>query len=102
MEQERENYWLQQVLKKMDVPLKECTAQNGHVVHLPSGRQLSFGELALIASKLEPSSNPRLKSEENFRFVGKPMRRVDIPKKVNGSAIYSSDIRPSWNALCGG
>ena len=79
--------------QKMDVPLIECTAQNGHVVHLPSGRQLSFGELALIASKLEPSSNPRLKSEENFRFVGRPMRRVDIPKKVNGSAVYSSDIR---------
>ena len=36
--------------QKMDVPLKECTAQNGHVVHLPSGRQLSFGELALILS----------------------------------------------------
>ena len=79
--------------QKMDVPLIECTAQNGHVVHLPSGRQLSFGELALIASKLKPSSNPRLKSEENFRFVGRPMRRVDIPKKVNGSAVYSSDIR---------
>ena len=79
--------------QKMEVTVKECQAQNGHVVHLPSGRKLSYGQLAETASKLKPSSSPKLKTKDQYRFVGKPMPRLDIPAKVNGSAIYGTDIR---------
>ncbi|MDP6730396.1 MAG: molybdopterin-dependent oxidoreductase, partial [SAR324 cluster bacterium] len=77
----------------MGVSVKECQAQNGHVVHLPSGSKLSYGQLAETASKLKPSSSPKLKTKDQYRFVGKPMPRLDIPAKVNGSAIYGTDIR---------
>ena len=79
--------------QKMEVPVKECQAQNGHVVHLPSGSKLSYGQLAETASKLKPSSSPKLKTKDQYRFVGKPMPRLDIPAKVNGSAIYGTDVR---------
>jgi len=79
--------------QKMEVTVKECQAQNGHVVHLPSGRKLSYGQLAETASKLKPSSSPKLKTKDQYRFVGKPMPRLDIPAKVNGSAIYGTDVR---------
>ena len=79
--------------QKMGVPVKECEAQNGHVVHLQSSRKLSYGQLAEAASRLKPPSSPILKSKDRYRFVGKPMHRLDIPEKVNGSAIYGTDVR---------
>ncbi|MCS5546284.1 MAG: molybdopterin-dependent oxidoreductase [SAR324 cluster bacterium] len=79
--------------QKMEVTVKECQAQNGHVVHLPSGSKLSYGQLAETASKLKTSSSPKLKTKDQYRFVGKPMPRLDIPAKVNGSAIYGTDVR---------
>ena len=79
--------------QKIGVPAKECEAQNGHVVHLQSSRKLSYGQLAEAASRLKPPSSPILKSKDRYRFVGKPMPRLDIPVKVNGSAIYGTDVR---------
>ena len=79
--------------QKMGVSIKECEAQNGHVLHRPSSRKLSYGQLAEAASRLKPPSSPQLKSKDQYRFVGKPMPRLDIPEKVNGSAIYGTDVR---------
>jgi isoquinoline 1-oxidoreductase beta subunit len=79
--------------QKMGVPAKECEAQNGYVLHRPSSRKLSYGQLAEAASRLKPPSSPKLKSRDRYRFVGKPMPRLDIPAKVNGSAIYGTDVR---------
>ncbi len=79
--------------QKMGVSIKECEAQNGHVLHRPSSRKLSYGQLTEAASKLEPPSSPKLKSRGQYRFVGKAIPRLDIPVKVNGSAIYGTDVR---------
>ena len=79
--------------QKMGVPVKECEAQNGHVLHRPSSRKLSYGQLAEVASRLKPPSSPKLKSKDQYRFVGKAMPRLDIPAKVNGTAIYGTDVR---------
>ena len=79
--------------QKMDVSVKECEAQNGYVVHLPSERRLSYGHLTEAASKLKPSSSPKLKSRDQYRFVGKAIPRLDIPSKVNGSSIFGTDVR---------
>lgn len=79
--------------QKMEVSVKECEAQNGHVLHRPSGRKLSYGQLTEAASELEPPSSPKLKSRGQYRFVGKAIPRLDIPAKVNGSAVYGTDVR---------
>ncbi len=79
--------------QKMGVPVKECEAQNGHVLHRPSSRKLSYGQLAEAASRLKPPSSPKLKSKDRYRFVGKAIPRLDIPAKVNGTAIYGTDVR---------
>ena len=78
---------------KMGVSVQECEAKNGFVLHQPSNRKLSYGQLAEAASKLDPPSSPRLKSRDRYRFVGKPMSRIDTPQKVNGSALYGTDVR---------
>jgi isoquinoline 1-oxidoreductase beta subunit len=74
------------------VPESECKAEKGTVQHKPSGRSLSYGKLCLEAAKLEIPKDPQLKKEAEFRYIGKPMARLDIPGKVEGKAIFGLDM----------
>lgn len=81
--------------QQWQVRVDECRAEAGSIIHIPSGRRARFGDLVEIASKLTPV-NPdqvRLKDPRDFRYVGKPMARVDAPGKVDGSAIFGLDVR---------
>lgn len=73
----------------------ECRAQDGTVMHAPSGRRLRYGELVEAAMKLPvPSKDEvKLKDPKVFRLIGKAMPRVDVPGKVNGSATFGIDVR---------
>ena len=77
--------------REWGVPAGECSAENATVVHLASGRKLSYGALAEAASKLPVPQNPSLKDPKNFTIVGKAVPRPDIPSKVNGSAVFGID-----------
>jgi isoquinoline 1-oxidoreductase beta subunit len=70
----------------------ECKAEKGTVQHKKSGRSLTYGKLCFTAAKLEIPKDPPLKKESEFRYIGKPMPRVDIPEKVKGVAIFGLDI----------
>ena len=74
------------------VPEEECTAIKGAVMHKKSNRKLTYGQLCLKAAKLDLPKDPPLKKEEEFRYIGKPMARVDIPEKVAGKAVYGLDV----------
>ncbi len=70
-----------------------CRAESGVVLHAPTGRRLAYGELVAEAAKLPVPADPKLKDPGQFRYIGTPMPRVDIPAKVNGSAVYGIDVR---------
>ncbi|MGZ3753485.1 MAG: molybdopterin cofactor-binding domain-containing protein, partial [Mucilaginibacter sp.] len=53
------------------VPVSECYVENAQVFHKPSGKSLSYGELAEPASKLEVPKKPLLKDPKNFIILGK-------------------------------
>ena len=74
------------------VPESECRAVMGVVVHEQTKRQLTYGQLCEKAAKLELPKDPPLKTEAEFRYMGKPMARVDIPAKVSGRAIFGLDV----------
>jgi isoquinoline 1-oxidoreductase beta subunit len=74
------------------VPEEECAAFNGTVKHKKSNRSLTYGKLCQKAATLELPKDPPLKNETEFRYMGKPLPRVDIPEKVSGKAIYGLDI----------
>ncbi|MDP4769793.1 MAG: molybdopterin-dependent oxidoreductase, partial [OM182 bacterium] len=76
------------------VPAAECTTKLSYVQHNASGRSLSYGELAAEAAMLEPSSEPVLKTRDQYNIMGKAISRNDIPAKVNGSAPYGIDAQP--------
>jgi len=68
-----------------------CTTANSEVVHKASGRQLSYGALALAASSQVPPKDVPLKAPGDFLLIGKPLKRLDTPDKVNGKAVYGID-----------
>ena len=36
-----------------------------------------------------------LKDPKDFRLIGKPLKRLDTPDKVNGKAVYGIDAMPA-------
>ncbi len=71
----------------------DCVVQEGVVTHPASGRRLAFGEVAEAASRLEPPSQPALKPREQWRLIGRPVRRAEVPAKRDGVAAYGADLR---------
>ena len=69
-----------------------CSTEKGEVLHEASGRRLSYGALAEKAATLPVPKQVSLKNK-NFRLLGQPLARRDIPLKVNGSAIYGMDVQ---------
>jgi isoquinoline 1-oxidoreductase subunit beta len=68
-----------------------CTASNGEVLHAESGRKLSYGALAEAAGRQSPPPEIPLKDPADFTLIGKPLKRLDTPDKVNGKAVYGID-----------
>jgi isoquinoline 1-oxidoreductase beta subunit len=70
-----------------------CRAENGAVLNNSTGAWMTYGSLAGDASKLAVPANPPLKDPAHFRLIGKPVKRLDTPPKVDGSAQFGIDVR---------
>ncbi|RWN59349.1 MAG: xanthine dehydrogenase family protein molybdopterin-binding subunit [Mesorhizobium sp.] len=71
-----------------------CRAESGEVVHAATGRRLGYGELAADAARMPVPPSIELKRPEDFRLIGTPVKRLDTPAKVNGTAVFGIDVRP--------
>lgn len=75
------------------VPAAECVAQGGQVLHAASRRRLSFGALAARAAQQPVPESVSLKAPSEWTLIGQSLPRLDIPAKVDGSAVYGIDVR---------
>src|SRR3954452_17613501 len=87
---------LDNAARKLGVPVEELTTEPSVVIHANSGRRLSYGDLAAFAQV--PAKAPEIKPEQlkkgaDFRLIGKDVMRVELPKKVNGTATYGIDVQ---------
>lgn len=82
---------VQAAAEQWQVEPSSCTASNGEVIHQSSGRKLSYGALALDASKQTPPKDVAPKDPKDFVLIGKPLKRLDTPDKVNGKVVYGID-----------
>src|SRR5262245_61775760 len=80
--------------KKWSVEPASCRAQNGEVLHPPTGRSFKYGELAADAASMPVPETVALKRPQDFKLIGTSARRLDTPAKVNGTAVYGIDVRP--------
>jgi isoquinoline 1-oxidoreductase beta subunit len=71
-----------------------CSTADGEVIHAASGRRLAYSALVGDAAKLTPPKDPSLKDVANFKTIGKSLKRLDTPDKVNGKALFGIDAMP--------
>ena len=76
------------------VAASECGTENSMVIHAQSGRRLGYGALVDRARTVTAPNEVRLKDPGAFRLIGRPLKRLDTPGKVNGQASYGIDVRP--------
>jgi isoquinoline 1-oxidoreductase beta subunit len=77
-----------------EVPPETCRTEAGFVNHPSTGRRKAYGALTAAAAKLEVPADPPLKDPGAFRLVGRSLRRLDTPEKVNGRAVFGIDAHP--------
>jgi isoquinoline 1-oxidoreductase beta subunit len=80
--------------QRWNVPASECTAENSVITHGPTKRTVKFGEVAADASKLEIPKDVTLKDPKDWKILGQPMKRFDIPDKVTGKTEFAIDAQP--------
>jgi isoquinoline 1-oxidoreductase beta subunit len=73
---------------------RECRTENSKVIHDKTGRTLDYGSLIRRAAAVTPPKDPPLKDPSAFRLIGRPLKRLDTPDKVNGKAKYGIDALP--------
>ena len=74
------------------VPIEECTASNGFVIHSKSGKKLGFGELAEQASKLSVPKEVKLKDRKDFKIIGTAVNNVANKDIVTGKPLFGLDF----------
>ena len=78
---------------KWNVPENECEATNGYIIHKKTSKKLSYGKLALSASKITPPEEPILKKPEEYKYIGNSVPKIHTKSKSNGKAIFGYDVR---------
>lgn len=85
--------------KKWSVDPAYCQAKKGSIHNTKSREVLTFGALAPEAAKEKAPARPPLKKQSEFKLVGKPIARLDVPEKVTGRAVFGLDVRPEHTKL---
>lgn len=77
--------------RQSGVPRNQLKTEDGHVV-LPDGKRIPYTQLASAAAKLKPVHEVTLRPESQWRYLGKPVPRVDMTSKCTGKEIYGIDF----------
>ncbi|HJZ83203.1 MAG TPA: molybdopterin cofactor-binding domain-containing protein, partial [Pyrinomonadaceae bacterium] len=77
---------------RLGVKPQECRAENGCIIHQATKRCLKFGDIAEDAARITPPKNVALKPPSDWKLLGKSLTRVELPSKLNGSAVFGIDF----------
>jgi isoquinoline 1-oxidoreductase subunit beta len=75
------------------VPRSELTVKDGVITHKPTGRTLRYGQVAQKAAAISLPAEPSIKTPDQYTLLKKPTKLLDVPPKVDGSAVYGIDVR---------
>lgn len=77
--------------ERWGIDWKACDTEAGFVVR--GGDRIRFAELAEAASRLDPPDPLLLRGPQEHSLVGRPVPRLDLPSKVDGTAQLGADVR---------
>jgi isoquinoline 1-oxidoreductase beta subunit len=75
------------------VPASQVKTSKGMLIG-PDGKRATYGAMADAAMQLPVPEHVVLKNVEDFRFIGKPMPRLDSRAKSDGSQQFGMDFKP--------
>lgn len=78
--------------KRWQVPISECSTQQGKVIHQATNRQLGYGELAAEAAQLTPPKEVALKDRKDFKLIGTFVKNVDNKAITTGQPLFGLDF----------
>ncbi|HEX3727610.1 MAG TPA: xanthine dehydrogenase family protein molybdopterin-binding subunit [Pirellulales bacterium] len=78
--------------RRWNVDPAQCRTENSAVLS-PSGERLLYGSLAQEAAKLPAPSGVAPKNASQYKLIGKSLKRLDTPSKVNGTATFGLDAK---------
>jgi len=86
---------LQAAADQWNVPVGEVAVANGVITHAASQRSTTYGKVAGAAARLSPPDpkSIQLRDPKEWKIAGKPMKRLDTADKLNGTKIYSIDLK---------
>ncbi|UVC16029.1 xanthine dehydrogenase family protein molybdopterin-binding subunit [Mesorhizobium onobrychidis] len=84
---------LQAAAERLGVPMSELSTEPGRVVHAASGQAIPYGEIADAATDLPVPNDVVLRPSNSFRWIGKPVARLDVREKSTGRAQYAIDLK---------
>lgn len=83
---------IQAAATQWSVPVTECTASNGFVLHAASGKKAGFGELAALAATLQVPKDVPLKDRKDFKIIGHAVKNVANKGIVTGKPMFGLDF----------
>ena len=84
---------IEEAAERWHVPPSECSARDSVVTHSATGRTIRYGQIAEAAARRSIPADVPLKRAEDWRLIGRSVRRVDVDDKALGRPIYASDVR---------
>lgn len=84
---------MQAAANEWKVPVQQLTTEPGKVIHQASGRSATYGQLASAAAAIPVPDTEAiaLRDPSQFRWIGKPVQRLDVRDKSTGKAMYTID-----------
>ncbi|MBT5031020.1 MAG: xanthine dehydrogenase family protein molybdopterin-binding subunit, partial [Proteobacteria bacterium] len=81
--------------KQWGVSASEITTGQSKLMHAASNRQLSYGDVALLASELTPPAvdSITLKTPDEYRLLGKRITGADNEALVTGKPLFGIDVQ---------
>ncbi|WP_226789007.1 xanthine dehydrogenase family protein molybdopterin-binding subunit [Polaribacter porphyrae] len=81
--------------KKWNVVATDCKAENHFIINTVTKDKIFYGDLVEDASKIAipDDATIQLKKVEDFKFIGKTLKSVDLNHFTHGTATYGIDVR---------
>jgi len=85
---------VQAAARQWNCPADQCRTEASQVIHVPTGRKLSYAALAPACGNI-PAPDPAtltLKPASAYRIIGKPIAQVDQRGIVTGAPMFGIDV----------
>lgn len=84
---------LQAASRKSGIGAADLTISEGEIRRRDGAPVARLGQLVGSMGDLRPVPTPKLKDPSQFKLLGRPLPRLDVPAKVRGTATFGIDVR---------